>query len=175
MSSSARAEPELAAVRRHPRFAELERRRPSTAGRTFLHLLKILFLLVFAGLGAFFVAMGPGGTFGAVWVGLSLLFTVVGLAGAVWTAWRLFRLSTSRLERLPARVTGKRQDVRRHSDSSNTTSTTTTYYVTLELEDGERRELESRGRLYGRLSSGDVGVAYLKYRYLLDYERLEVG
>lgn len=186
MSPASDTQGRLAAVREHPRFAELLRRRPSAAGTGCGYLFSAVVALVFAGLALFFLTVRPEGSFGMVWIAMSLLFAVVGLAGAVWALWRFGRLASSSLERLPALVVDKRHHVRRSGTSSgaggmssssmsSTSTTSTTYYVTLEFEDGARRELRARGRLYGLLGAGDAGVAYVKDRHLLDYERLDAG
>lgn len=44
--------------------------------------------------------------------------------------------------------------------------------VALALGDGQRRELEARGKLYGQLARDDIGVAYIRARALLDFRRL---
>lgn len=180
MSPSPATQERLAAVRQHPRFPELLRRKPSTAGTIFGYLFSGLVALAFAGVAVFFLTVRPEGTFGMVWALVSLLFAALGLAGAAWALWRLVRFTSSSLDRVPALVVDKRQHVRRRTSSgpggmSGTTSTSTTYYVTLELETGARRELRARGRLYGRLGAGDAGVAYVKDRHLLDYQRLDAG
>ena len=45
-------------------------------------------------------------------------------------------------------------------------------YVTLELGDGERWELEAKEKVYGKITKDDAGVAYIQDQFLLDYQRL---
>lgn len=71
-----------------------------------------------------------------------------------------------------ARVVTKRTDVRsrgssfHESDDFMRNRTTTDYYVTFELESGERREVEVGGSEYGMLAEGDQGeFTYQGTRY----------
>jgi hypothetical protein len=72
----------------------------------------------------------------------------------------------------PARIVSKCTDVRsRHSslhsdDSFHHDRTYTDYYVTFELDSGERREAAVEGREYGMLAEGDQGdFTYQGTRY----------
>ena len=53
---------------------------------------------------------------------------------------------------VPATVVSKRGDVSHHHHSS-----ATTYYVTFQVESGDRMELRMSGREYGLLAEGDRG------------------
>ena len=77
---------------------------------------------------------------------------------------------------VPAKVVAKRTDVS-HSSCANagdatgahgyTTSTSTSYYVTFQVESGDRMELEVDGSDYGMLVEGDTGrVSFQGTRYL---------
>ena len=57
-----------------------------------------------------------------------------------------------------AKIVAKRQDVS-HSTGGNTdhSSSTTWYYVTFQVESGDRMELSVNGREYGKLAEGDQG------------------
>lgn len=62
-----------------------------------------------------------------------------------------------------ARVVGKRQNVTHNHNSS-----TTNYYVTFEVESGDRMELHVKGGEYGLLIEGDTGtLTFQGTRYLL--------
>jgi len=74
------------------------------------------------------------------------------------------------LERLRAAVVDERTEVRGGGDSGARTH----HYVTLELADGTRRECLDVGRVAGEVTRGDVGIAYVKGEYLLDYARVVV-
>lgn len=77
---------------------------------------------------------------------------------------------------VPAKVVAKRTDVS-HSSHANagdvsgahgySTSTSTSYYVTFQVESGDRMELEVGGSDYGMLAEGDTGrVSFQGTRYL---------
>jgi hypothetical protein len=79
-----------------------------------------------------------------------------------------------------AKVTAKRENVRRRSSNSRSrggisigpSKYKTTYYVTMELESGERQEFKISGNDYAVLSEGDVGhLTYQGTRYH-DFERV---
>lgn len=71
-----------------------------------------------------------------------------------------------------AKIVGKRQNVNVHHHSAGNnsgmhTTTSTTYYVTFELEDGQRLEFHVKARVYGLLAEGDQGtLSYQGTRYL---------
>lgn len=61
-----------------------------------------------------------------------------------------------------AKVVTKRSENRRHSDSSSTS-----YYVTFEVESGDRIELPLNGNQFGMLVEGDIGnLTFQGTRYL---------
>ena len=73
---------------------------------------------------------------------------------------------------VPARLVAKRTNVSSSSsmmdsdDSFRRNRTSTWYYVTYELDSGERREFGVRGQEYGLLAEGDVGMlTYQGTRY----------
>ena len=81
---------------------------------------------------------------------------------------------------VPAKVVAKRQNTTHHShpvagDASgahgfhNTTSTS--YYVTFEVESGDRMEFSVRGQDYGMLVEGDEGRLSFQGTRFLDFER----
>ncbi|TVP83211.1 MAG: DUF2500 domain-containing protein [Alkalicoccus sp.] len=83
-------------------------------------------------------------------------------------------------ETAKAKVTAKRENVRRRSSGTRSRGSIsigpsrykTTYYVTFELESGERREFKVSGNEYAVLSDGDVGhLTYQGTRYH-DFERV---
>lgn len=50
----------------------------------------------------------------------------------------------------------------------------TTYYATLQGKDGKRREYTCEEWLAARVAPGDIGVAFLKADYFIDFVRIEV-
>ena len=60
--------------------------------------------------------------------------------------------NNSPFETVDAQVVSKRQHV-----TGSESSTSTTYYVTFEMENGERKELHVSGKEYGLLAEGDRG------------------
>ena len=49
------------------------------------------------------------------------------------------------------------------------------YFVTCETEDGSREEFQlSDGAMYGKMSSGDAGILFLRANYGLDFDRVSV-
>ncbi len=71
---------------------------------------------------------------------------------------------------VPARVATKRHSTsvhHHHSDTHISDSASTTYYVTFELESGERREFRVRDKEFGMLADDDTGtLEYQGTRYL---------
>jgi hypothetical protein len=80
-------------------------------------------------------------------------------------------LATSELLVRPAIVAGERTSVDGGGGSS---SSTTHYFVTLESRDGERTEFSASDKLAGRVTEGDIGVAYIKADCLIEFERVRV-
>jgi hypothetical protein len=50
----------------------------------------------------------------------------------------------------------------------------TSYYTTLQLRDGTRVECRTYRSIVGRLAVGDIGVAYIKARTLVEFFRFDV-
>ena len=81
---------------------------------------------------------------------------------------------------VPAKVVAKRTDVS-HSSSANAgdmsgahgydTSTFTSYYVTFQVESGDRMELTVSGSDYGMLVEGDIGKLSFQGTRYLGFER----
>ena len=81
---------------------------------------------------------------------------------------------------VPATVVAKRTDVA-HSSSANAgdvsgahgydTSTFTSYYVTFQVESGDRMEFEVDGSDYGLLVQGDIGKLSFQGTRYLGFER----
>ncbi|HEY8363629.1 MAG TPA: DUF2500 domain-containing protein [Tissierellaceae bacterium] len=66
-----------------------------------------------------------------------------------------------------ARVVAKRTNVSRHGNNTHSTS----YYVTFEVESGDRIEFKVPGEEYGMLAEGDVGKLTFQGTKFIKYER----
>ncbi len=73
---------------------------------------------------------------------------------------------------VPAKVVAKRTNHQRHYGNQNHMAhTTTTYYVTFQLESGDRMELHLNGQEYGLLVEGDFGNLSFQGTRYLGFER----
>lgn len=72
------------------------------------------------------------------------------------------------------RLISKRQEVMRGGHYNGTfyqSTSSTTYYVTVEFEDGERREFRIKERVYGLLAEGDKGLLTYQGTRFLEFVR----
>ena len=75
-----------------------------------------------------------------------------------------------------ATVVTKRTSVSHHHHHTNAgmhVSTSTSYYVTFQVESGDRMELSLSGREYGELAEGDKGKLSFQGTRYLGFERME--
>lgn len=75
---------------------------------------------------------------------------------------------------VPAKVTAKRADVSHHHTGAGDhahMSASTSYYVTFEVESGDRMELQLSGPEYGMLVEGDRGVLSFQGTRYLSFDR----
>lgn len=76
---------------------------------------------------------------------------------------------------VPAYIVSKRTNVSRHrhggANGHHHYHTSTTYYVTFQVESGDRMELCVDGQEYGMLAEGDVGVVTFQGTRYLGFER----
>lgn len=72
---------------------------------------------------------------------------------------------------VPATVVAKRTEVSRHHTDNTMAHTFTTYYVTFQVESGDRMELEVDGSDYGMLVEGDIGKLSFQGTRYLGFER----
>lgn len=74
-----------------------------------------------------------------------------------------------------ARVVSRRQEVTHHARNMNDgvyhTSSTTRYFVTFQVESGDRMELELDGSNFGMLAEGDEGRLSFQGTRFLDFQR----
>ena len=90
-----------------------------------------------------------------------ILFTVVGNL-RTWS-----KNNASPRLTVPATVVAKRMNVSRY----HTSTSATTYYVTFQVESGDRMELEVGGSDYGMLVEGDTGKLSFQGTRYLGFER----
>ncbi|MCM3745205.1 DUF2500 domain-containing protein [Sporosarcina luteola] len=69
---------------------------------------------------------------------------------------------------VPAQVKTKRTNT---SGGSGDSSAHTSYYVTFQVESGDRMELKMSGREYGMLAEGDLGILTFQGTRYLGFER----
>ena len=78
---------------------------------------------------------------------------------------------------VPATVVAKRTNVSHHHHNHGVdhvghhTSTSTSYYVTFQVESGDRMELHMAGHQYGLLVEGDRGKLTFQGTWFLSFER----
>lgn len=74
---------------------------------------------------------------------------------------------------VPATVVAKRTNVSHHHHSAGVHHTThsTTYYVTFQVESGDRMELHMTGPEFGMLVEGDKGLLSFQGTRYLDFQR----
>ena len=74
---------------------------------------------------------------------------------------------------VPVTVVAKRTNVSRHHNGGkhHHTSTSTTYYVTFQVESGDRMELHLSGSEYGLIVEGDKGLLTFQGTRFLNFER----
>ena len=103
-----------------------------------------------------------------------ILFTVVGNL-RTWS-----KNNASPRLTVPATVVAKRMNVSRHHTAnagdmtgahSYTSTSATTYYVTFQVESGDRMELRLSGTEYGQLAEGDTGKLSFQGTRYLGFER----
>ncbi|MGG6311890.1 DUF2500 domain-containing protein [Paenibacillus macerans] len=79
-----------------------------------------------------------------------------------------------------ARIISKRMDVHHssshHGDNiTHSSSSRTYYYITLEFDNGERKEYLDVKNLYGLVAEGDVGYAAVQGDWIVAFERDMAG
>ena len=103
-----------------------------------------------------------------------ILFTIVGNL-RTWS-----KNNASPRLTVPATVVAKRTNVSRHRTSNAgdmtgahgyTSTSATTYYVTFQVESGDRMELRLSGTEYGQLAEGDTGKLSFQGTRYLGFER----
>ena len=70
-----------------------------------------------------------------------------------------------------AKVVAKRTNVSRHNSRNHMTHTSTTYFVTFQVESGDRMELLVPGQEYGLIVEGDSGKVTFQGTRFLSFQR----
>lgn len=71
-----------------------------------------------------------------------------------------------------SRITGRRISVQQQTNQSEGNHTRTMYYVTFEVESGDRLEFKVAGKEYGLCSEGDEGRLTFQGTRYIGFERL---
>ena len=123
----------------------------------------------------------PGfGAFGALFCLVFLFVIGVFVATAIKGIGEWSKNNNSPRLTVPATVVSKRTNVTRHrhggANGHTHHHTSTTYYVTFQVESGDRMELHLAGQEYGLLVEGDTGkltfqgTRYLGFQRQIAYE-----
>lgn len=71
-----------------------------------------------------------------------------------------------------ATVVSRRTNITHHTDANHMSHSKTIYYVTFEVESGDRIELKMTGSDYGMLAEGDYGRLTFQGKRYLGFERM---
>ena len=126
-----------------------------------------IFFLIFAA--GMFSSDGLGGPPAAFQI-VFLMFPLVFIGLAVGMAMKGLRFANAPIEQQVLVVVDERVEV---SGGGKNSSARTSYYATLQARDGARVEYQTYGWLAGRIAAGDIGLAFLKGGWLVDFLRLE--
>ncbi len=157
------------ALSEHNRLQEMMEIHVSETGPSMQYGCLVVFGVIFA-LGALPVFIGFAAMMGPLAL-FPLAFIGVGVAISIWGLTKYLAFKNAPMERYLAVVVGERQHV---SGGGHNSSSSTSYHVTIELEDGEREEYRTSGKILGRVSPGDIGVAHVKGGHLLGFARAVV-
>lgn len=107
--------------------------------------------------------MGP-----VIFIGVIAIFAVVIVRGV--SEWG--KNNASPVLTVEARIVSKRQ---MHSHHNGNTMGSTSYYVTFEVESGDRMELLTNGKEYGMLAEGDQGKLTFQGTRYKGFERSKIA
>ncbi|OBZ13558.1 DUF2500 domain-containing protein [Bacillus sp. FJAT-26390] len=128
---------------------------------------------------------GFGPSFGG---GFNLMFTIIPIlvgigfifviGGILYSLINHAKNARAPKESCYARIVSKRMDVRHHTNHHNhdgahhsTNSSRTYYYITLEFDNGTRKEYLDVKNLYGLVVEGDTGYAAVQGEWIVAFER----
>jgi hypothetical protein len=122
--------------------------------------------------------LGNGPSFGG---GAGILFTIVPIfigivfivviGSLIFRGVRYAQNASAPRESVHARVVAKRMDVRNNARHHEGHSSRTYYYITLEFDNGTRKEFLDVKNLFGLVVEGDAGYAATKGDWIVDFER----
>lgn len=122
-----------------------------------------------------------GSSFGAMTSAFPIIFFIIFaivIGGIVLGIVNYTRNATSPQQTVFARIVSKRLDVRHHTSAHDqaghghiSSSSRTYYYITLEFDNGERKEFLDVKHLYGLVAEGDSGYAATKGDWIVAFER----
>jgi hypothetical protein len=131
------------------------------------------------------IDMGPsfgGGMssfmFSVVPILVIVVFAIV-IVRMVMSGARYVKNASTPQESVYAKVVAKRMDVRHYTNQHNhgsgaihtSNSSRTYYYITLEFDNGDRREYLDVINLYGLVVEGDTGYAAVQGEWIVAFER----
>ena len=111
------------------------------------------------------------GVFGVIWALMFILIFGMFVMILIRNISEWNRNNHSPRLTVPANVVAKRTDVSRHRHDHHT-HYTTRYYVTFQVESGDRMELSLSGQEYGLLVEGDSGNLTFQGTRYLGFERI---
>lgn len=106
-----------------------------------------------------------------IFIAVIIMF-IVGIANNIRNASMPRKTVRARIAAKRMEVTGS-PNAHHHADGTvhHGFSTRTHYYITLEFENGERREFLDVNHLYGLVAEGDVGYAAVQGDWIVAFER----
>jgi hypothetical protein len=157
------------ALETHPSVPKLLEHRPRTSQAAAAMMGQAVFGIVFAAISTvmffFFAAIaGPFALFPLIFIGIGVVITVTGLRKSI-------SYNSAPLERKSAAVVDERVKV---SGGGQNSRAQTTYFASLEFPSEKRREFEVPEELAGDLAPGDLGIAFVKGPFLVDFLRVDV-
>ena len=113
---------------------------------------------------------GPAGSAPALMALCPMSFVVIGVFLIVHLAKKASAYANAPIIARLAIVVGKRTAV---SGGGKNSSASTSYFITVELEDGQREELQPMAHdFFGRVAENDAGVLFSRAKIALDFDRV---
>lgn len=109
---------------------------------------------------------------------LIIIGFIVVIIGVISNGARYVKNAQSPQTSMYARIVSKRMEVRTHADHNHNNdmmhsnhSSRTYYYITLEFDNGERKEYLDVKNLFGLVVEGDTGYAAIQGEWIVAFER----
>jgi len=162
-------ESRLEALEKHPSVPGILRHEPRSGRNAAAMLGQGVFGLILTGVAGvvFLVFLSVGGPIAILplfGVAMGLVMTVNGFKLSA-------RYQAAPLERFAAGIVDERIQVKGGGKNS---AARTHYFATLQVRGGERREYRVDADIAADVAPGDMGVAFAKANYLLDFSRVDV-